>query len=72
MSKKKVDYSHMNQDELRAHLAQSQEALFKMKFQNATAPLKNPHEIGRVRRDVARSMTFLRQMELKKEAGAKA
>jgi large subunit ribosomal protein L29 len=72
MSKKKVEFKNMHENELRAHLAESREALFKMKFQNATAPIKNPHEISRVRRDVARSMTFLRQMELKKEAGAKA
>jgi large subunit ribosomal protein L29 len=71
--KEKIDHSAMTENELRTRLAESQEKTFQLKFQNATAPLKNPREITAARRDVARCMTFLRQIELKKgKAGAKA
>ena len=66
--KEKVDFSQMTQDELNARLAESREKAFQLRFQNATAPLKNPHEISIARRDVARCMTFLKQIELKKAA----
>jgi ribosomal protein L29 len=65
--KEKVDFAHLSEDELRTRLAESQEKSFQLRFQNATAPLKNPHEINRVRKDAARCLTFLKQLELKKK-----
>jgi ribosomal protein L29 len=71
--KERVEYASMTEDELRSRLVEAQEKSFQLKFQNATAPLKNPHEITAARRDAARCLTFLRQIELKKKkAGAKA
>lgn len=64
--KEKVDFAHMSEGELKTRLVESREKMFQLKFQNATAPLKNPHEISRARRDVARCLTFLKQIELKK------
>jgi large subunit ribosomal protein L29 len=68
--KEKIEFGQMTEDELRGRLAESREKAFQLKFQNATAPLKNPHEITIARRDVARCMTFLKQIDLKKKAGA--
>jgi large subunit ribosomal protein L29 len=71
--KEKIDHNAMTEGELQTRLAESREKAFQLSFQNATAPLKNPREISRLRKDVARCMTFLRQIELKKgKAGAKA
>lgn len=62
----KVDYANLSADELRTRLNDAREKTFQLKFQNATAPLKNPQEITRAKRDVARCLTYLKQLELKK------
>ena len=67
----KTDYAHLKEEELQSLLAQGREKLFQAKFQNATAPNKNPHEITKMKRDVARCLTFLRQLEKQKEAAPK-
>ena len=69
--KEKTDYAQMTEDELNARLAEAREKAFQLKFQNATAPIKNPHEISSIRRDVARCLTFLKQLEMKKKAAVK-
>ncbi len=63
MAKKKddVQFSELTTDELRVKVRENQEKLFKLKFQNTTAPLKNPREIRTTRRVIARALTFLRQ-----------
>ena len=66
--RQKVDFAHLSEEELKTLLLESREKTFQLKFQNATAPLKNPHEISRTRRDVARCLTFLQQIELKKKS----
>ena len=71
MAKTKIEYSGMTETELQSLLSESREKVFHLKFQNATAPIKNPHEIAAAKRAVARCMTHLRQMEMKKAAGAK-
>lgn len=67
MPKKKenIDYRELSIDELRSKLVESKEKLFQMRFQSATAPLKNPHLISATRRDIARLHTFLRQKGVK-------
>ncbi len=67
--KEKIEYAQLTEDELNARLAEAREKAFQLKFQNATAPIKNPHEISAIRREVARCLTFLRQLQLKKTAG---
>ena len=63
MAKQKEDitFSELTADELRVKVRENQEKLFKLKFQNTTAPLKNPREIRTTRRVIARALTFLRQ-----------
>ncbi len=63
MAKKKDDikFSELTADELQVKLRENQEKLFRLKFQNTTAPLKNPREIRTTRRTIARALTFLRQ-----------
>jgi large subunit ribosomal protein L29 len=63
MAKKKdqIDFAELTPAEIRAKLAESRDKLFQLKFQNATAPLKNPREIRETRRAIARALTFLRQ-----------
>ena len=64
MAKKKdekTDYRELTADELQQRLTESREKLFQLKFQSATAPLKNPKQITATRREIARLSTFLRQ-----------
>ena len=63
MAKKKedVNFGELSKDELRLKLQESRDKLFQLRFQNATAPLKNHREIRTTRRNIARAMTFLKQ-----------
>ena len=63
MAKQKddINFTELTADELRVKVRENQEKLFKLKFQNTTAPLKNPREIRTTRRVIARALTFLRQ-----------
>jgi large subunit ribosomal protein L29 len=60
-TQEKINYAELTPDELRRMVREKREGLFKMRFQSATAPLKNPKAIGATRRDIARLLTFLRQ-----------
>jgi large subunit ribosomal protein L29 len=53
-----------NNDELNQRIAQAQEELFRLRFRSATQQLENPSLIRKLRRDVARMKTILRQREL--------
>jgi large subunit ribosomal protein L29 len=63
MAKKneEIKFSELTKEELHVKLQENQDKLFKLKFQNTTAPLKNPREIRTTRRVIARALTFLRQ-----------
>ncbi len=43
--------------------------LFNLRFQLATGQLDNPLRIRQVRRDIARTKTILREMEIKESQG---
>ena len=47
--------------ELEAKLRDSEEKLFRLEFRHASTPLKNALEIRKLRRDVARFKTLLRE-----------
>jgi large subunit ribosomal protein L29 len=51
-------------DELREKLAESKEELFNLRFQLATNQLDNTARLGRVRRDIARISTAIREQEI--------
>jgi large subunit ribosomal protein L29 len=53
-------------DALRAELAKSAAERVKLTYQHNVAPLKNPMELRRLRRDIARMKTALRAQETSK------
>ena len=66
MAKKAVakeSLKDMSVPELKVQLQDSQEKHFKLKFQHASNPLKNPMEIRYARRATAKILTLLRQKE---------
>jgi len=56
----------MTQVELNQQVSQLKEELFNLRFQNATGQLENPLRLREVRKDIARTKTVLREMEIKK------
>jgi large subunit ribosomal protein L29 len=58
------DLADLSQDDLLGRLAQAKDDLFKLRFQNATGQLTNYKRLGEVRREVARIMTRLRDLEI--------
>ena len=62
MARSKLD--DLSADELLVKLAESKDDLFKLRFQHATGQLTNYKRLGQVRRDVARVMTRLRDLEI--------
>jgi large subunit ribosomal protein L29 len=54
----------MNFDDLQAKLAESSEEIFKLKFRLVTQPLDDPLRIRRIRRDIARIKTLIREREI--------
>lgn len=54
----------LSDDELENRLAEAKVELFNLRFQNATGQLDNSARLGQVRRDVARTMTLLREREI--------
>ncbi|HPY64182.1 MAG TPA: 50S ribosomal protein L29 [Bacillota bacterium] len=53
-----------NQAELENELRELKAELFKLRFQHVTNQLGNPMELKRVKRDIARVKTVMRQREL--------
>ncbi len=66
MAKKKVEvhYSQLGHEELSRKLAETQQNLFKLRFRSVSAPLKNPMDVRRLRREVARIQTFMNQKKV--------
>jgi len=54
----------MTLDDLKMRLAQSSEEIFKLKFRLVTQPLDDPLQIRRIRRDIARIKTLIREREI--------
>ena len=50
--------------EVRRHLEETQEELFNLRFQGATGQLENYKRLGVMRREIARTLTVLREREL--------
>jgi large subunit ribosomal protein L29 len=62
MARSKLD--DLTGDELLVKLAEAKDDLFKLRFQHATGQLTNYKRLGQVRREVARVMTRLRDLEI--------
>lgn len=54
----------MTDQELREKLRELQEEQFRLRFRQATMELENPMLLRRIRRDIARIKTILREREL--------
>ncbi|NNE44059.1 MAG: 50S ribosomal protein L29 [Gemmatimonadetes bacterium] len=63
------DLRAMTVDELRNQLNDLAEEQFKLKFRLATEPLDDPLLIRKVRRDIARVKTLIREKEAASTAG---
>ncbi|MBE7092106.1 MAG: 50S ribosomal protein L29 [Clostridiales bacterium] len=55
----------MNAAELNKKLAELKRELLNLRFQNATGQLTNLKQIDACKKDIARVMTILRELELK-------
>ena len=55
----------MNAEELNKKLAELKRELLNLRFQNATGQLTNLKQIDACKKDIARVMTILRELELK-------
>lgn len=51
--------------EIGEQIVQAKEELFRLRFRSATQELENPSLINKLRRDIARMKTVLRERELK-------
>jgi large subunit ribosomal protein L29 len=51
-------------DELKLQYAQSKEELFNLRFQVVTGQLDDPHRLSKVKRDIARVLTVMREREI--------
>ena len=59
-----AELKKMNASELTKKLADLKEELFNLRFQLAINQLDNPMQISKVKKDIARVSTVLRQIEL--------
>ena len=55
----------MNAEELNKKLSELKRELLNLRFQNATGQLTNLQQIDACKKDIARVMTILRELELK-------
>lgn len=61
---KAKDLRELSEDELREKLNESSQELFNLRFQKATGQLGNTAMIGKMKKELARIKTVLRETEL--------
>lgn len=59
-----AEMRQLSQNELEARLHDSKEELFNLRFQRTSGQLENTARLRAVRREIARIMTVIREMEL--------
>ena len=64
MARNTAELRSLSDTDLVRRLAESQEELFNLRFQNATGQLDSSSRIGQVKKDIARLNTILRQREI--------
>jgi large subunit ribosomal protein L29 len=69
MPSKAAELRELPNDELLARIETAKEELFNLRFQLATGQLDNPSRMKKVRHDVARIATVLREREIEIELG---
>jgi large subunit ribosomal protein L29 len=68
MARRTNDLAEMNLGTLIDELRESKQEALNLRFRNATGQLDNTAEIKRVRRQIARINTFIRQREIEEAA----
>ncbi|MCI0471410.1 MAG: 50S ribosomal protein L29 [Candidatus Aminicenantes bacterium] len=61
---KTKDIRSMTSDEIGSKLVESQDKLFKQKFQKVLGQAENPYKIKNTRKDIARMLTILAEKRL--------
>jgi large subunit ribosomal protein L29 len=64
MTRAAQELRELNDPSLIQHLAEKRQELFNLRFQNATGQLDNSSQLTRVKRDIARTETLLREREI--------
>jgi large subunit ribosomal protein L29 len=54
----------MSVADIQARVAELEEARFRLRFRSATEPLEDPLQLRKIRKDIARMKTVLREREL--------
>ena len=65
---RKTDFAEMGLGDLIAELRETKQEALNLRFRNATGQLDNTAEIKRVRRQIARLNTYIRQREIEEAA----
>ena len=68
MARRTSDLAEMNLGDLIHELRETKQEALNLRFRNATGQLDNTAEIKRVRRQIARINTFIRQREIEEAA----
>jgi large subunit ribosomal protein L29 len=68
MARKTNDFAEMDLGTLIDELRETKQEALNLRFRNATGQLDNTAEIKRVRRQIARINTFIRQREIEEAA----
>lgn len=61
---KASEFRNLTTAEIEQKIAGFKEELFNLRFQSATGQLDNPMQINKVRKEIARAKTVLREREL--------
>ncbi|GAB4147883.1 MAG: 50S ribosomal protein L29 [Planctomycetaceae bacterium] len=67
---KAAELREMSDDQLTYELKETQEQLFRLRFQSASEKLDAPSSLAKLRRSIARIKTVLRERELAAEKSA--
>jgi len=65
---KASEIRELSQEELVKKVKDLKQELFNLRFQHAINQLDNPMRLKSVKKDIARTMTILREIELKAQA----
>ncbi len=55
---------NLTDDEIQARLEEAHEELFNLRFQQAVGQMKDPNQMTRIKRDIARMKTILNERRL--------
>jgi large subunit ribosomal protein L29 len=64
---KSAELRDMSDNELREHLMTTRRELFGLRFQHATGELDNTSGLTQAKREIARTLTIVRERELDQE-----